>query len=123
MRFRFSLFMGSLLMMLFISGCSTTKEPKPLYQWGGYQARLYQYFTKEDYNSDEQIALLEKTIASAESDQLAIAPGAHAHLGLLYTEAGRVEEGKAQFEKEKTLFPESTQFMNFLINAQGRSKE
>ncbi|MGL4507790.1 MAG: DUF4810 domain-containing protein [Aeromonas sobria] len=43
-------------------------------------------------------------------------PGFHAHLAMLYAQQGRDNLALEHFEKEKQLFPESTTFINFLLN-------
>jgi len=46
-----------------------------------------------------------------------VAPGIHAHLGLLYFNAGSSAEGEQQFAQEKALFPESAQYLDFLLKS------
>jgi hypothetical protein len=44
-----------------------------------------------------------------------VPPGFHAHLGMLYSIAGKSDQMVAQFEDEKKLFPESATYMDFLL--------
>lgn len=50
-------------------------------------------------------------------------PGFHAHLGLLYGEAGRFDEMRNQFLIEKELFPESAEFIDFLLASEASGEE
>ena len=104
--------------VLMLGGCSTTPT---LYQWGAYQDNVYQYFKKDKTSPEEQIAALEKIIATSGAKDQLLAPGVHAHLGMLYSQTGKMSEATAQFEKEKQLFPESERFMTFLIKNQKRN--
>ena len=51
----------------------------------------------------------------AQSKGLALAPGFHAHLGMLYFESGNNSSGVEQFEIEKSLFPESSKYLDYLL--------
>jgi len=44
-----------------------------------------------------------------------VPPGFNAHLGMLYSEIGNHVGASAYFRMEKTLFPESSVFMDFLL--------
>lgn len=106
------------LMLFIVSGCATA--PKPLYNWGNYQGNLYARF-KATSSPDQQIQDMEKTLQIAKSN-LPMAPGFHAHLGLLYGEVGRSNEMCEQFKAEKQLFPESAAFMDFLLSKAEKQK-
>lgn len=103
--------LGIAVLTSLLSGCVT--QPKTLYNWGSYQNQLYARF-KADSSPEQQIQEMEKTLQAPTSSQ-PVAPGFHAHLGLLYGEAGRHAEMCEQFNIEKQLFPESAQFMDFLL--------
>lgn len=94
-----------------LSGCKTA--PKTMYQWGGYQPQVYQHFKGE--SPDQQIAVLEKDLQTISALGATPPPGYHAHLGLLYSIAGKPDQVVAQFEDEKKLFPESATYMDFLL--------
>ena len=95
-----------------LTGCKTTE---PLYYYGDYQQTVYSYFKGNETTVSEQIGLLENIIESAAVKSKAIAPGVHAHLGMLYFESGNANQGINHFEQEKTLFPESIAYLDFLI--------
>ncbi len=107
-----------LFVVFVLSGCTATPT---IYQWGDYQSTVYQHFKKSDKSPEEQIAALEKIITTAQAKDKLVAPGVHAHLGMLYAQTGKMSEATAQFELEKQLFPESESFMVFLIKNQKRN--
>ena len=99
-----------------LTGCgSTAQKPLNLYEWNGYQPAVYHHFKKGQSAPEEQMASLEKLIAESTAKNRPVAPGVHAHLGMLYADSGRQTDAKTQFEREKELFPESGRFMTFLI--------
>ncbi|WP_394222398.1 DUF4810 domain-containing protein [Alteromonas gracilis] len=97
-----------------IVGCKTTE---PLYYYGEYNTAVYSYLKGEETTLDEQIQVLEQTIELAAANGKNIAPGIHAHLGMLYFESGNAQQGENHFQQEKQLFPESTQYIDFLLNS------
>ena len=46
---------------------------------------------------------------------MALPPGFQAHLAMLYGQTGRTDRLADNLEAEKTQFPESTSYMNFLL--------
>ena len=105
---------ASLLMV----GC--VQQPTTQYEWGGYQASIYNYFVPSKHDVQEQIATLETTIEKAQAQGSLAAPGLHAHLALLYFNVGRDEDGVGHLVTEKQLFPESAAFVNFMLEKQGQ---
>lgn len=101
-----------LAVSLALVGCATA--PQSLYQWDGYQSSVYQYY-QTDNNADEQVTALETSLEKAKASDRRVAPGLHAHLGLLYANSGREQQALEQFAMEKHLFPESAMFMDFLL--------
>jgi hypothetical protein len=97
-----------------LTGCKTTE---PLYHYGDYQQTVYSYFKGNETSASEQIGVLEQAIEMAGTKGKAIAPGVHAHLGMLYFESGSPEQGSMHFEQEKALFPESTVYIDFLLKS------
>jgi hypothetical protein len=95
-----------------LSGCQTTK---PLYNYGAYQDTVYAHFKNEDSSVTQEIDALEKTIAKSAAKNLQVGPGVNAHLGYLYIESGQMDLGVAYLRKEKALYPESAQFIDFLL--------
>jgi hypothetical protein len=99
-----------------LGGCKTA--PASLYQWGSYQPQVYQHFKGESPN--EQIAALEKDLQRMNSSGKNAPPGFHAHLGMLYSMVGRNDLVAAEFEEEKRLFPESTTYMDRLLETMSK---
>lgn len=103
----------SLAAMFLLAACGSA--PKTMYYWKNYNTAVYERLKNDDSTIGEQISKMEKYFDEANRKQLAVAPGAHAHMGLLLVDAGQTEAAKARFEMEKQLFPESTTFMDFLL--------
>jgi len=102
------------LPLLLLSGCATKQAP--MYGWGNYQQQVYQYFKADGSKStEEQIQALEEGAQKSSSRGEKLPPGYHAHLGLLYASTGQQDLAIAQLETEKTLFPESAPYMDFLL--------
>jgi hypothetical protein len=105
-------FLAVVVAVATLSGCQTTK---PLYHYGAYQDAVYAHFKNEDSSVTEEITALEKTIAKSSAQNLPVGPGLNAHLGYLYIESGQMDTGIAYLLKEKALYPESAQFIDFLL--------
>lgn len=102
------------ILVLSVSACKTTE---PLYHHGVYNQAVYAYFKAEDTTLEEQISMLQQTIQAAANAGKPVAPGIHAHLGLLYFDSGNADLGQQHFEQEKVLFPESVQYLDFLLKS------
>lgn len=96
-----------------LAGCQSSH--KPLYYYGGYQTAVYHYFKNDETTVDEQINALEVTLEKAANSGLPVAPGVHAHLGMLYFAQGDGVNGAIHFDAEKQLFPESAGYIDFLL--------
>lgn len=96
-----------------LSGCVT--PPPTLYYWGGYQPQTYTYLKGDGKGYPEQIVALEADMQKARSNGKKMPPGYYAHLGMLYGQVGRYDDMKLALETEKTEFPESASFMDFLL--------
>ncbi|WP_348533510.1 DUF4810 domain-containing protein [Herbaspirillum sp. 3R11] len=101
------------LSLLILTGCATRQQP--IYGWGNYQQQVYEYFKADTKSNEEQIAALEESIQKNRSKGAPLPPGYHAHLGMLYANAGKPDMVVQEFETEKALFPESAPYMNFLL--------
>ena len=98
--------------MAAFTGCAS----KSLYYWGHYEDSIYDMYMKPGKASlpDEILRLetqIEKTAASGQF----VPPGLHAHLGYLYTMEGDYATALVHFQTEKAKFPESTQFIDGII--------
>jgi len=97
-----------------LSGCATNKSQ---YYWGEYENLVYQtHINPEEAPPIIQIEKLQVDIQKAEAANKAIPPGLYAHLGLMYAANGDKSLALDSLNKEKALFPESTKFIDGLIN-------
>ncbi|CBJ40292.1 putative lipoprotein (plasmid) [Ralstonia solanacearum CMR15] len=94
-----------------LAGCAA--GPKSMYQWEGYQPQVYEYFKGE--SKEAQVAELERGLEKIKSANGAVPPGYHAQLGLLYSNLGKDDQMVQEFQTEKTLFPESGAYIDFLM--------
>lgn len=101
-----------------LTGCASSK--KNMYGWNDYQPEVYNYFKGSD--AQAQIIVLEKNLEEFKAQNKAVPPGFHAHLGMLYAETGNVDRSSQEFIAEKTLFPESTAYMDFLLHKKDSGK-
>lgn len=97
---------GSIL----LAGCA---GPQPMYQWEGYQSQVYEYFKGE--SKEAQVTALEAGLQKIKAKGGAVPPGYHAQLGMLYLNLGKPDQMVSEFQTEKTLFPEATPYMDFLL--------
>jgi hypothetical protein len=100
--------MGSVLI-----GCA--QAPKQTYHWEGFQGQLYEYFKADSSSPEEQLRALDAQVQKARASGAALPPGFRAHLAMIYLRLGRDGEAKQELEAEKANFPESTQYMDFLL--------
>lgn len=112
-----SLFAPFLLLGL-ISGCAT--QPA-LYRWGDYDSQVYAHL-KNTGSPEQQIAVLEKALQTGNQTQNP-GPGLHAHLGLLYGKLGQEDLMRKHWEIEKTLYPESAAYLDFLMNRNAKKPQ
>lgn len=98
--------------VLLLAGCATN-VPQKMYTWGDYQESVYHYYTNET-SPQEQIAALQKLVEQSRASNKPVPPGVHAQLGMLYSNTGNAELAMAEFNTEKTQYPESASYINFL---------
>lgn len=105
-----------LFIMLSLCGCASNS----LYEWGNYDEWLYENY--KNPKSDEELYVdLTAFITNYESrkspNQKPMAPGLYAEYGFLLMRRGDTAGAIKYYTKEKTLWPESTTFMNSMIEA------
>lgn len=96
-----------------LAGCA--QPPKPLYHWDTYPRQVYEHLKHEGASPQEQLRVLEAQAEKARAANAALPPGFRAHLGLLYLQLERPDEARRALEAEKAAFPESAQYMDFLL--------
>ena len=94
-------------------GCAPA--PKRLYHWEGFQGQLYEHFKADSSSPEEQLRVLHAQVEKARASGAALPPGFRAHLAMIYLRLGRDGEAKQELEAEKANFPESAQYMDFLL--------
>lgn len=105
---------AGLLGLALLTGCAT-KVPT-LYQWGNYQEQIYtQYAEPGKVPVVAQIAAMEADLQKTNLQARKPPPGYLAQLGYLYFQAGNAGQAVRSFTAEKSLFPESTVYMDLLI--------
>jgi hypothetical protein len=106
--------LGGLLVSALLTGCQS--GPQPLYDWGPYQAQVYEGFKGTGNGPEAQLQELERHLEATTSRQRQVPPGYLAHMGYLYLQTGRNDMAAACWQREKAAFPESKVFMDFLLN-------
>ena len=102
------------LLASILVGC--VHRPPALYQWGSYEDQIYAMYTDPGKVPLEgQLHALESDYQSMRDSSTSAPPGFHAHLGYLYFQTGNLDQALQSFQTEKSLFPESTVFMDRLI--------
>ncbi len=97
-----------------ISGCIT---PDYIYcHDSSYTESMYK-FLKDEPDYQEQLELMDKYFEKAESSGKKVAPGAYAHYALLKSKIGDEGDTLKYLEKEKTAFPDSIHYIDFLITS------
>jgi len=112
-QYKQGIFALALLSSTLLTGCQTA--PPMLYQWEGYQPQVYEYFKGQGSGAEAQSSKLEADLQKIRATGKTPPPGYHAHLGLLYSQAGKNDQVVEQFRTEKELFPEATLYMDFLL--------
>lgn len=106
-----------IIVIILLSGCAP-KGPKPLYNYDNYAQSYYNY--KKNMSPETTLALkesIEKVIAdTADSSSGRVPPGMYANLGYMYLKSANPDQAIVNFTKEKTIYPESTLFMDRMIN-------
>lgn len=110
--------LGLILVSTFLLvGCAADNS---LYYWGrfdSYRETVYQHLN-ETIPLDEEIQQVSTIIAKAKESDKGVPPGMYAHLGMLYSQQGNQTLARDAFIQEKTLFPESSHFVDYLMNKQ-----
>ena len=88
-----------------------------LYQWGSYEDQLYDMYSDPGkVPAEKQLGDLEADYQKARSENKNVPPGYHAHMGYLYYQLGKTDQALQSFGTERTLYPESAEYMKLLIS-------
>jgi len=104
---------AAVLMAGFLAGCA--QPAQRLYYWGDFQDQLYEYFKADKSGPEEQLRALDAQAERARGSGSVLPPGFRAHLAMIYLRLGRDGEAMQALEAEKANFPESAQYMDFLL--------
>lgn len=113
-----------MLLCVLLAACETT--PSTLYYWGDYEQLLYDMYNRPGKATPEmQIDQLAADIEQAQNSGRKIAPGVHAHLGLMFASTGNMAAAEAAFDNEKRLYPESATLLDGMLQRahQARKKQ
>ena len=98
-------------------GCASPS----LYQWGGYEARLYAGY-KDQTKMEELKVGLETHIAEMDKSRQKVAPGLFAELGTLCLQSGDATKARLMYARERDAWPESKGLMDALIKSLDRKE-
>ena len=105
---------AAIAMVSVLVGCAQAPKQQ-LYYWEGFQAQLYEYFKADRSSPEDQLRILNAQAQKARARGAASPPGFRAHLAMIYLRLGRDGEAKQELEAEKANFPESAQYIDFLL--------
>ncbi|WP_432454959.1 MULTISPECIES: DUF4810 domain-containing protein [unclassified Agarivorans] len=97
--------------MAFLSGCQTTKT---MYDWGGYDESLYEYY-HDPVAAEEFPLALEEHLLQVEQNGQKAAPGLYAEVGTFNLKSGDVPKAINYYTKESETWPESKPLMDAII--------
>lgn len=110
------------LIAVLMSGCSSGRAP--MYEYGNYSESYYQLKQNGDAETTKVWkTALEESIDLSNEGGLRVPPGINANLGYLYLKVNDADKAITFFNAEKTLYPESTVFMEKLIKKAELMKE
>jgi hypothetical protein len=99
---------------LLAAGCAQ-KKPE-IYRWGVYEELVYEMYAKPgSADPDMQVVKLGEDVTRTEAEGQRVPPGVHAHLGYMYYLSGNSEAAYREFSTEAELFPESTVFIDGIL--------
>ena len=111
-----------LLFILLLSACVSQGYQPKIYNWDAYnEAMASEVLNSGDFNRYDAIRKFQEKLDSIPTHK--IPPGALLHLAFLCEQEGLSDEAAAYLDREKTLFPESAHWINFILNrAKGNNK-
>jgi len=108
-----SILLTSAVFLFFSFGCATQT---PMYYWGDYSGSLYKvHKDPNEKNLAEHQVQLEAIIKQSDERNLRVPPGVFGELGYIYALKNNSKEAIYLFEMEKKTYPESTIFMDNMI--------
>lgn len=105
----------ALLAIWLLSACA----PQKMYYWGDYNKAVYDHEKKQTESSKKVLLKTFEEIISKskrKGTRKQVPPGIYADYGFHLLQDGQIEKGMRMLEKEKELYPESEQMVNFLMS-------
>jgi hypothetical protein len=100
--------------LVLLGACA--QRPPSEYAWGNYENLVYVSYAAPGKISPElEAAQLESDRLNAQAAKKPMPPGWHAHLGYVYVQVGRLDLAERELIAEKTAYPESTVFVDQLL--------
>ncbi len=96
---------------LTLISCQTNNT---LYDWGGYDESLYEYY-HDPVEAQEFPLALEAHLVQLEQNEQKPAPGLYAEVGTFKLKEGDISSAISYYEKEAEAWPESAALMNAII--------
>ncbi len=103
-----------LALALAMVGCGT---PRGLYHWGPYEEVVHAGFLNPKVSVGERIAMMEEGLQDARKKKMAVPPGYHAQLAVLYQRLGDLASARLNIDAERRLYPESANYLDRLVRA------
>lgn len=109
----FKLLIPSVAVFL-LTGCAPRKATTMYCHHHSYTKSMYFYLQNEP-NYDEQLKLMEKYFRAASESNTLPAPGAYAHMAMVYSKIGNDAEAINYLNMEKEAYPESAHYIDFIL--------
>ena len=110
------LLLGAGVCMVVLAGCASPPETS-LYRWGVYEDLMHLSYTEPgEAGPITQAQRLDEDIARTRAEGKQVPPGVHAHLGFLHYTLGDRVSARANFMRERELFPESATFIDGILS-------
>ena len=122
-KFMYATLVIPLIALTALSGCVQPVITRSLYAWGGFPNSQYETLLRSSSDPYKQIGTLEEQAQKAQGAGEALPPGFRAHLGMLKLQTGNSDRALELWKAEKEVFPESTPYMDRLINNMNKKSE
>jgi len=110
-----------LLLLMLLTACAP--QAHNIYYWGAYEPLLYDmYANPGKADPATQIEQLNADIQQSAAAGKRVPPGLYAHLASMYAEMGQGAAAKAALLEEQRSYPESTLFIQGLLDRAGGGK-
>lgn len=111
-------YLFAVVALFFLVGCSNKEVRPSIYEWGSYSktsAAYVMYKEREDIRSAHK-NVLEKIITKSEAESKKVPPSIYAEYAELLYDSNEKVLAKKYFLLEKDTYPESSVFINRILN-------